>query len=422
MDLRPNQKQSQITHLLILKPKLLVLYHFYFPDDVVSARHYEDLCEGLALLGWDVEVWPANRKYNGSSEKLKSKDSWHDVAIWRVWRPVLKQSGALGRIVNSAWMLTAWAVRWVFFMKSRPQVVLIGTDPILSLVEAIVMRWTSPAVKIVHWCFDLYPEAAVADRKIIKDGMLHKFLKWLMAKAYCACDSVVDLGICMKNLLQHYLPDTKNPATLTPWAFYEPDCVNQSNLLEREKLFGSAQLGILYSGNFGLAHSADLSFRLAKKLKGTMVQFCFSIRGPRVGDLKWQSEEQSIPVHFADFVSENYLNMRLEAADIHLVSLKPEWTGMVVPSKFFGAIAAGRPVLFEGSPESSIAKWITQFGLGWVLTEESYAKVADELVQISQNPNELKRLKQHCLDTYQAHFSRYKIISAWNELLTHLIA
>ncbi len=405
---------------MILKPKLLVLYHFYFPDDVASARHFEDLCEGLSFAGWTVEVWPSNRYCRNPSKKLKLKESWHEVSICRIWRPVFSQSGEIGRILNSLWMIFAWSLRWLFYRGIRPKVVLIGTDPIFSLIATKFLHFVSPKVKIVHWCFDLYPEAAVADQKIKKNGFLHRFLFGVMGWAYKSCDLIADLGPCMEEKLMHYSSSAQR-ATLTPWAFYEPSEVKFSNADERQKLFSDAKLGILYSGNFGLAHAADLSLKLAKELETHQIKFCFSIRGHRAEVLKRQCLSSSIPVNFVDFASEQSLDVRLEAADIHLVSLKQDWTGTVVPSKFFGAIAAGRPVLFEGSKESSIAKWISEFGLGWVLTEESYAKVASELVQISQNPSELKRLRQHCLDTYQARFSHHKVISAWNELLTRLI-
>ena len=52
---------------------------------------------------------------------------------------------------------------------------------------------------------------------------------------------------------------------------------------------------------------------------------------------------------------------------------------MVVPSKFFGSLAAGRPVVFAGGPDSAIAGWIREFGVGWVLTADNVAEVAAEL-------------------------------------------
>ena len=43
------------------RPQVTVLYHYFHPDDVVSARHFDGLCRGLAERGWDVLVRPCNR-------------------------------------------------------------------------------------------------------------------------------------------------------------------------------------------------------------------------------------------------------------------------------------------------------------------------------------------------------------------------
>jgi glycosyltransferase involved in cell wall biosynthesis len=54
-------------------------------------------------------------------------------------------------------------------------------------------------------------------------------------------------------------------------------------------------------------------------------------------------------------------------ADVHLVSLEPAWTGTMVPSKLQGIFAVGRPVVFVGSRESSIGRWVEESGGGWVV-------------------------------------------------------
>ena len=406
---------------MIVKPKILVLYHFYFPDDVAGSRHFQDLCEDLAELNWDVEVWPCNRKHGEPNKKVKLNESWHDVKISRVWRPVFSQAEKVGRVLNSVWMILAWVLGWIFYFGERPQVVLIGTDPILGLLSAVVIRLVGPKVKIVHWCFDLYPEAAISDQRIKQNSLVHSVFSWAMENAYKACDAIVDLGSCMKTRLQKYASKAIR-LTLTPWAFYEPSEIAMPNPEERHKLFGDSQLGILYSGNFGLAHEADLSLKLAGKLPSEKIKFCFSSRGHRAELLKKLCQESELLVNFTDFAHESGLNKRLEAADIHLVSLKSAWTGTVVPSKFFGAIAAGRPILFEGAEDSAIARWIRQHGLGWVLTENSMNEVESDLKKIANDPERLKNLQQHCLRVYNDHFCRKQIMSKWNDLLKEVVS
>lgn len=78
-------------------------------------------------------------------------------------------------------------------------------------------------------------------------------------------------------------------------------------------------------------------------------------------------------IRLAGFATEAELERRLAAADIHLISLRRGWEGIVVPSKFFGALAIGRPVLFSGPEESCIARWIADEKLGCVLDDASVA-------------------------------------------------
>jgi len=123
----------------------------------------------------------------------------------------------------------------------------------------------------------------------------------------------------------------------------------------------------------------------------------------------------------AGFAPEAELSKRLAAADIHLVSLRPEWSGLVVPSKFFGALAAGRPVLFAGPRDAGIARWIEEFEVGWVLDEESLEEVARILRDLATAPDRLAQLQQHCHRVYQSEFSRQRVMNRWHRELSALL-
>ncbi len=137
---------------------------------------------------------------------------------------------------------------------------------------------------------------------------------------------------------------------------------------------------------------------LAKKLRGSDVGFCFGVRGNSAGELRAAIGPDDTNVRLAGFAPEADLTKRLTAADIHLVSLRPEWSGLVVPSKFFGALAAGRPVLFAGPRDAAIAHWIEEYGVGWVLDSSSFDEVAERLWVLARDPQGLAQLQQHCMN------------------------
>jgi glycosyltransferase involved in cell wall biosynthesis len=72
-------------------------------------------------------------------------------------------------------------------------------------------------------------------------------------------------------------------------------------------------------------------------------------------------------VRFLSSEAEETLSESLASADLHLVTMKPGIEGAVVPSKFYGVLAAGRPCLFVGSEDSEVARVIQELGAGTVI-------------------------------------------------------
>ena len=402
------------------RPRLTILYHYFHPDDVVSARHFSDLAEGLAGLGWQVEAEPCNRGCRDETKIYRAKQEWNGVSIRRVWRPRFRQASGLGRILNAGWMIAAWSRLALRRGRRQSNIVLMGTDPILSALTAGLLKTLRPRMRTVHWVFDLYPEAAVADGLLSADGSLVSTLGRWMAWAYRSCDLIVDIGPCMRQRLAVY-GSRARASTLPPWALSEPSEPPAANPLVRQKLFGDARLALMYSGNFGRAHEYREFLELGRKLRGTGIELGFAVRGNRVEELKAAVTADDRNVRFLPFASEAELTEHLAAADVHLASLRQEWTGLVVPSKFFGSLAAGRPVLFAGDPASGIAAWIKEEQVGWTLEPATLEATAESLRRLADAPNELQQLQRRCHEVYQRRFSKQRMIAEFDRELRQLL-
>lgn len=400
--------------------RILVLYHFFPPDDVVSARIFGDLCEGLAARGWDVTARPSNRSCHDPRAFHQNRETKNGVTIRRVSRLPLSQATTSGRLLNALSMTLAWSLE-ALRPGPPPDVVLVGTDPILSVSALRAWRLVRPAVRRVHWAFDVYPQAAVADGVLREGSLAARLLSGVAASGVGAAHLVADIGPCMAPLL------AASPAafrrTFPPWALVEPPAPLQADPEERRRLFGDARLGILYSGSFGRAHSFAELLALARRLRGTGIHVAFSVRGNREAELRAAMTADDTNVFLVPFVPESDLSRRLGAADVHAVSLRPDWTGTVVPSKFQAALAAGRPVLFAGSPQASPARWIAELGLGFTLEPrvESIETVARQLLKLADDPAALAALRARCHAVYAERFSRERTISAWDEALRRLV-
>jgi colanic acid biosynthesis glycosyl transferase WcaI len=400
-------------------PRLLIYYHFFHPDDVVSARQFSELAAEQVKRGWEVIAVTSNRAWAAPTDAYEARERWQGVDIERVFRPAWSQARALPRLANSAYLLGAWA----WHTRTLPPVdaIVVGSDPAFAALLAIPLKQMRPATPIFHWCFDLYPEAIEAEGLAPAQAALVPVARRLMAAAYRRCDVLVDIGSTMRRRLQGYASGARHE-TLVPWALIEPSRPATADPVARAALFPDAKLGLLYAGTMGRAHDFEAIVTLARACRaasGRTISFCFACRGNRMDELRAAVGPEDLNISFAPFSSEADLAVRLGAADLHMVSIRAEWQGIVVPSKFFASLASGRPVLFAGPEDSEIAQWTSSLGVGLSLGSAAAdtAAVVERLHELSANPQALAAWQSHVHSVYATHFSKRVTNDRWNQLL-----
>jgi glycosyltransferase involved in cell wall biosynthesis len=403
-------------------PRLLVCYHFFHPDDVVSARMFSELATEQVRRGWDVTALACNRSWRDPHVSLPASEEWNGVHIRRVFRPPWDQARPAQRLANSAWMLAAWFVGTLRL--GRFDAILVGSDPAFSALGAIALRLAYPRAAIAHWCFDLYPEAIAADGTGAAGALLAPIARGLMGAAYRRFDSLIDIGPRMRERLAGYGAGVRQE-TLVPWALTEVERPVAIDLDARRELFPRARLALLYSGTMGRAHEFDAFLRLARACRarsGDAISICFAVRGNRADELRAAIGGDDTNVRMADFADQQSLPRRLAAADFHLISLRDDWAGVVVPSKFFASLAVGRPVLYAGPADSEIARWIGAHDLGLHLRDDNVDETADRLHALIADDAARARWRENALAVYRDRWSKRVTNDRWNTLLRELVA
>jgi colanic acid biosynthesis glycosyl transferase WcaI len=402
-------------------PRLLLAYHFFHPDDVIGARLFTDLAVEQQRRGWDVTVLTSNRMWRDARARLPLRETWEGIEIHRTFRPPWSQNRPLQRLGNSAWMVTAWLAQALPLGEFDAAV--IGSDPAFAALVALGLRPLRPRAAIAHWCFDLYPEAIAAEGTSPAATSLTPTARRMMALAYRRYDALIDLGPVMGERIATYGAGVYQE-TIAPWALAEAERPVAVDGATRRALFPRAKLALLYSGTMGRAHDFDLFLRLARRCRarsGDAITLCFVARGNRADALAAALGPDDTNVVLAPFADEGELAPRLAAADVHLVSLRADWAGVVVPSKFFASLAIGRPILYAGPAESEIARWIAQHDLGLHLTEVSVDAVADRLHDLIDDPAALPRWRENALAVYRRNWSKQVANDRWNGLLRELL-
>ena len=111
------------------------------------------------------------------------------------------------------------------------------------------------------------------------------------------------------------------------------------------------------------------------------------------------------------------LHQSLNVPDIHWLSLEPELEGLIVPSKFYGAMAVGRPIIFIGDPKGEVARLISTAECGASFSQGNSNDVADYLMLLANDAQLRRRLganaRQFCLD----HLTKAQRLEEWRSLI-----
>ncbi len=124
---------------------------------------------------------------------------------------------------------------------------------------------------------------------------------------------------------------------------------------------------LLYSGNLGRSHLLDEFLEAARRLGRPRARAGSSPAAGRSGRVVegFQARHPQARVECRPYVDEARLREWLAAADVHLASLAPAFSGAVVPSKLQAAFALARPLLFVGPGDSEAGAWLRESQGGW---------------------------------------------------------
>jgi glycosyltransferase involved in cell wall biosynthesis len=399
-------------------PSCTILYHYYYPDDVVSARHFTDFAESLYSSAWKVRVFTSNRYCRKPGVIFPKCEIRKGVNIKRFTHPPFPQSANIGRLLNSFFLSAMWFFDLLFI---HTDVVVFGTDPQFSFFLIPFLAFFRPRLRLALWGFDLYPEAIFADGMRLPN-CLKILLKWWTGISYRRCGLLVDIGSCMRRRFLAYHPHARYE-TIIPWALKELTHIEKPDPTMRHNLFGDAKLGILYSGTIGKAHQFEEFILLARELRmrNASIAFCFAGRGNCYHELQNMVTPEDVNINFAGFIEEEFLPIRLAAADMHMISLRQGWEGIVVPSKFFGSLASGRPLLYCGTNNSCIAEIIVSEEIGFVIRENTIRDIADNLEELVYDRIKLSKMQERAFLLYSSWFSKKVQCKKWDSSLRNFI-
>lgn len=344
--------------------RLLFINQYYWPDHASTAQHLTDLAEDLAARGHEVHVACSRGGYREKSPRPPRHEQHNGVSIHRVEATSLGRKNTLRRMVDylSFYVRALWLG---LFLPRFDVVVTLTTPPIIGLIGTILRRLKGS--RHVYWSMDLHPDASLALGKMSRRNPVVRLLGWLSDTVYRQADKVVVLGPYMADRVAAKRVRPERLATIPVWSrrdeIYPMD--REGHPL-REDLGLEDKFVAMYSGNLGLAHSFDEFLDAARQLRHRDdIVFLFVGDGPRLIEVSAAKTAEGLEnVQLLKYFPREMLHISLSVADVHLISMREEMTGIVVPGKLYGAMASGRPTLFVGPDHCESADTIRQADCG----------------------------------------------------------
>jgi glycosyltransferase involved in cell wall biosynthesis len=174
-----------------------------------------------------------------------------------------------------------------------------------------------------------------------------------------------------------------------------------------------------YSGNLGRVHDIDTILLASAELVDCQIAFLCIGGGAQYDALKRTAEKRGLThlFRFMPYQAENDLSYSLSAADVHWLSHKPEFEGLLFPSKFYGIAAVGRPIIAITSTQSELAKLVAQYQCGLVVEQRDAKTLALELKRLRAAPEVCSAMGAHARAMLNARFTRAHAIDAWARTL-----
>ena len=370
--------------------KILFINQFFWPDSSATSQQLTDLATGLAERGHDVSVLCGEGGYAAASASAVPP-----VRIYRV-KAMPFVRGRLGRMLS---YLSFYATAFVRGLTvARPDVVVsLTTPPLISLLGTSIKALRGSRHFI--WEQDIYPDVAI-DLHYIQAGSFADRITGLFADfSRRHADGIIALGECMKQrLIRRGIP-AERILIAENWA-------SASAIEPMPRPGNPEELVLLYSGNLGLAHDVDTLTGAMKNLReDPRFRFLFVGGGGRRKELSDFCANENIgSVEFRPYVSRDRLSEGLAAGDIGLVTQHDVCCGSVVPSKVYGILAAGRPILFIGPQSATPALTLDLHGCGWQIDCGDVDGLTRLLLHLSANPALVheagKRARQALLEHY----------------------
>lgn len=398
------------------RPRLVFANRFYWPDEQATAQLLVDLAEGLAARGWSVTV------VTSRSAAAPAGGHRHGVDIIRVGGLQSRRRHLAGKALDYA--IFSFALRRGLARHLRPGDLLIAlTDP-PSMAPLAATAARRAGTRLLHLIKDIHPEVGIAVSGSRLLATLSKPWVGWRDRAWRRADFCVTISADMASAVAEHGVQPERIRLLPDWApGGDALAATAPATADLRRAWGlEGKFVVAYSGNLGRVHALE-PLAPAAALLGDLADLVFAFvgDGPRRRALEAAVAQRRLTnVRFLPPQPRDRLAESLSVGDVHLVTLRAGCERFVYPSKLYGVLAVGRPIVFVGPPHCELAEAVRRRGAGLVADDNDPVAVAAAIRALHADPPRREAMGRAAAAWFRATGGLQAALDGWEKLLHEL--
>jgi len=384
---------------------ILLLNEYYPPDTSATAKMAAQVAEALAQRH-QVTVVAGRPSYDPDARypyALLRRDTRNKVTVECVGSTAFPRHRMPRRVAN---YLSYLALAVPRALALRPDVILAMTDPpVAGIAGAFIARLAGRP--FVYNIRDLYPDMAVGG-DIVSAGKwaarwesLHRWALKQAARVIVLGDDmrerILAKGVAAERVVVVRDGTTPITAPATTPASAAAQMPDRGDPIVQEIRHGFPFV-VLHAGNLGFYGAWDTLLAAAKILSNENTGFVFIGDGANRAALESAARNEA-NVKFAPFRPVAQIAHVMMAGDLHIVTVKRGLEGVVVPSKLYSILAAGRPIIVIAPAECDAARIVVESGCGVAADPDDPAAVAAAIRELRAQPARLVEMGRRARET-----------------------
>ena len=363
-----------------------------FFNSTEGTAFWKKLLHEIAALGFEVShpFSVAETNYRGGSQRLQK---------------LLK-----------FWKMFPWYATTTFLRPGKASCYVATTNPFF--LPALVRCRVGSRRGTILLLYDLYPDALELSSLVTPNKILSRMIGYATKYAVANCSATVFLGDVLRDHVESRYGKAKQSVVIPVGADGSPFKASIPRSLE----VGQA-VQIAYCGNLGRAHETTTLKNYFQSAQSAPIKFSFYASGKGYDEFKQsvtsELDSRTTCCFSGPLPNETWVDT-MRSTHVALVTIKPGWENVVMPSKTYSAMVAGQAILAICPRNSDLAKLVEKHDCGWIVEPGDVESLGNVLEQQVADPRQLLEKRTNSFKAGHAYYDCSVVAAQWTKLFSEL--